>query len=188
MQKNFLRKRTSKIEFMKIFLIGYMGSGKSTVGRMLADEFQWQFIDLDHYIEAKENCSISTIFKNKGEVYFRRKELESLKELLVKDENLIVSLGGGTPCFSNVMELISQQEDSLSVYLKTSIKELSKRLFSEKNSRPLIAHLDAMEALEDFIAKHLFERSFFYEQSEVVIKTDQKMVKDITTEIITLLQ
>ena len=85
---------------MIIVLIGYMASGKSTIGRILADKLNYSFIDLDDYIEEKEQTSVSEIFKSKGEIYFRKLETTSLQALLNNKDNLVLSLGGGTPCYS----------------------------------------------------------------------------------------
>ena len=91
---------------MKIVLSGYMASGKSAVGQQLSDKLNIKFIDLDFYIETGEAASITSIFKTKGEIYFRKKESEYLQELLDLNNDCIISLGGGTPCYGNNMELI----------------------------------------------------------------------------------
>jgi len=155
---------------MTLFLVGYMGSGKSVIGKKLARILEYNYIDLDSYIEEKENTSIKVIFETKGEIYFRKIESLYLKEL-VPIENTIVSLGGGTPCYGN-NNLILESEKSLSIYLKASIQTLSDRLFEEKSKRPLIAHLETKNELSEFIGKHVFERSPFYENSTTIIKTD----------------
>ena len=91
---------------MKIVLVGYMASGKSSVGKVLADNFGYSFIDLDEYIEYKEAASITEIFTQKGEIYFRIKEIEYLKEILSLEKNIILSVGGGAPCYGENMKLI----------------------------------------------------------------------------------
>ena len=98
---------------MKVILLGYMASGKSTIGRLLAEEKGLKFINLDEYLEEKEEKSISDIFKDKGEIYFRLKENEYLKELLEKKESFVLSLGGGTPCYSSNMDVINSYNLSL---------------------------------------------------------------------------
>lgn len=165
---------------MVIVLMGYMGSGKSTIGRHLASILNYDFIDLDDYIETKEEQSITSIFQSKGEIYFRKLETKYLQELLSSEDNVVLALGGGTPCYSNNMELILTTNNAKSVYLKLSITALVERLKSEKQNRPLISHLNSDEALLEFIGKHLFERSQYYSQSNYTINTEGKSIKDIT--------
>ena len=168
---------------MKIILLGYMASGKSTIGRLLAADKKMLFIDLDAYIEEKEGISISNIFKNKGEIYFRIQENKYLKELLTNDNSFILSLGGGTPCYAGNMEVINDAVKVSSFYLRASIKTIVARLASEeKVQRPLVADLSD-EKLVEFISKHLFERSYFYEQAAYKIQIDEKNVNTIAEEI-----
>ena len=170
---------------MKIVLLGYMGSGKSTIGRLLSKVIRIPFIDLDDYIKEKEQMSIKSIFKNKGEIYFRVIENKYLKEFISKNDNYILSLGGGTPCYANNMEVL-KNENVLSIYLKANISTLVKRLIKNRFKRPLIANLN-LETIPDFIGKHLFERQFYYEQSKFKIVTDNKSKKEIVNEIQELL-
>ena len=166
-----------------IVLIGYMGCGKSSVGRKLALRKQMTYLDLDDYIEGKEGQTISTIFQEKGEVYFRKIETAYLKECLSELSNTILSLGGGTPCFGTNMESIVDAENVISVYLQTSIGELSKRLFKERAKRPLIAHTKSIDELSEFVAKHVFERLSFYAQAKHTVQTDKKTLSEIVSEI-----
>ena len=122
---------------MKIVLIGYMGSGKSAVARALSAKLKLNLIDLDSYIEAQEGLLISELFADKGALYFRKKERFYLQQLLDSEDSMLVSLGGGTPCFSGNMDLI--QNSATSIYLRTSVVTLCKRLLPEKSTRPLIA-------------------------------------------------
>lgn len=168
---------------MKIFLAGYMGSGKSTIGKMLAEKLSYSFKDLDEVLEQKERTLIPDIFLKRGEIYFRKQERKLLEELLSEDENLVISLGGGTPCYGNNMELIKKNEDSTSIYLKMSVQKLTERLYEEKSHRPLISHLENKDELEEFIRKHLFERGFYYNQSNLIINCDDKIPEEITAEI-----
>lgn len=160
-----------------------MGSGKSYVGNLLAGIVNYPFVDLDNYIEEKEKCTISEIFQKKGEIYFRRKETAYLKEILSKNSHLIVATGGGTPCYG-VNNALINKKGATTIYLKTTIGELVERLFSEKSKRPLIKHLTTKALLEDFIRKHLFERSYYYNQSQRVITTDNKPGAQIVEEIV----
>ena len=170
---------------MKIVLLGYMSSGKSTIGKSLSKKMYLPFLDLDFYIEEKEKLSVKDIFEQKGEIYFRKIENRYLKELLDSDRKFILSLGGGTPCYANNMELILASK-AVSIYLEANIKTLLERLVHGKKERPLIAELSD-EQLTEFIAKHLFERRFYYEQANKKIKIDDKSIKNICTEIRILL-
>ncbi|MFV0566279.1 MAG: shikimate kinase [Flavobacteriaceae bacterium] len=168
---------------MILILIGYMGSGKSTIGRALAKKLGYDFLDLDDYIELKENKTIPEIFKSKGEIYFRKAETFYLTELLSSKQNLVLSLGGGTPCYGNNMGVVLNAKHAQSVYLKASIPTLVGRLKQEKQTRPLIAHLKTDEQLTEFIGKHLFERSPFYAQAHKTIITDGKAQTELVNEI-----
>ncbi len=172
---------------MILILIGYMASGKSTIGRILAKQLNYKFLDLDDYIEENEKATVSNIFQAKGEVYFRKKETQYLNQLLESESNLVLSLGGGTPCYSNNMDLILNTVNAKSVYLKASIPTLIDRLKNEKSKRPLIAHIETDELLAEFIGKHLFERSQFYSQANVIISTDNfneaQIIEEITNKL-----
>jgi shikimate kinase len=164
---------------MKIILIGYMGSGKSSVGKALATYLSVKFLDLDAAICAEENKTIPEIFSTNGEIYFRRKEAEVLKKLLEREESYVLSLGGGTPCYGKNMQLIKDTASVTSIYLKTGLLQLKERLIVEKDSRPLIQDLKTPEVLEDYIRKHLFERTFYYNQSDLTVLTDGKSVEEV---------
>ena len=163
-----------------IFLVGYMGAGKTAVGKSLAKKCKYNFYDLDNYIELKEKKTIDNIFKEKNEVYFRKIEHKYLKELSNLKENKIISTGGGTPCFDNNLNIINSTENSISIYLKASVEVLLDRLKNGINKRPLISHLNEHDKLKEYIKKHLFERSFYYEQSKIKVKTDSMNLFDIT--------
>ena len=168
---------------MKIVLSGYMGSGKSEVGRLLAADLSIPFHDLDQEVEQQENKTIKQIFETRGEIFFRRKEAEVLVRLLERDEDFVLALGGGTPCYGRNIQSIKENPQARLVYLKTGLTELTKRLFKEKEKRPLISHLENEELLEDFIRKHLFERTFYYNQSDLKVSTDGKTPHKISQEI-----
>ena len=171
---------------MKIILLGYMGSGKSTIGQTLANELNLSFVDLDHAIEKEIGMSIRDFFEASGELKFRRLENDVLKKVILENSSMILSTGGGTPCYGNNLEFMKSALNTKVFYLKASIKTLSERLVSEKNTRPLIQAIGE-EDLPEFIGKHLFERSNFYLQAHHVIDIDQKSVKTIAKEIIELL-
>ncbi|NJX15734.1 shikimate kinase [Tamlana crocina] len=168
---------------MIIILIGYMASGKSSIGKRLAKKLNYKFVDLDDYIEDKENLSVSKIFKKKGEVYFRKQESHYLKKLLKKDKNMILAVGGGTPCYSDNMKLILGADEVKSIYLKASLPTLANKLMEKKAKRPLIAHIETLEAMTEFIGKHLFERMPFYEQAETHVSIDGKDKDEVTEEV-----
>lgn len=157
---------------MKIVLIGYMGSGKSIVGKKLASTLKLPFKDIDSEIESCEGRGIPEIFSEKGEIYFRKVENATLKNLLSSTDSFVLATGGGTPCYGDSMATILAQEEVVSIYLKTKLETLCKRLFAEKESRPLIAHLKTEMELEDFVRKHLFERAFYYNQAPLIIESD----------------
>ncbi|WKD86721.1 Shikimate kinase [Polaribacter huanghezhanensis] len=166
---------------MKIVLLGYMGSGKTTVARYLAHKLNKTFIDLDVYIEEKEKSSISQLFAVKGEIYFRKQEGHYLKEILESKSDYVLALGGGTPCYGTNMEQI-KNSNAFSIYLKASIPFLVNRLEFGKKNRPLIANLNNEQLLE-YIGKHMFERAPFYEQSDYKVVLDNKTIEEVYCDI-----
>ncbi len=158
----------------KIILLGYMASGKSILGEKLAKTLKRKFIDLDDYIADCENLSISELFSQKGEAFFRGKEFKYLKELLNKDTSFILSLGGGTPIIDGAMALIN--EKSLSIYLKANTQTLYNRLAPETTERPLLTHITT-DFLKDYISMHLSKREISYKKADITVAVD-----DLTTE------
>ncbi|MDO4224979.1 MAG: shikimate kinase [Bergeyella zoohelcum] len=169
---------------MIISLIGYMGSGKSHISKLLSKKINFKLIDLDKEISLRNNASISEIFQKKGEIFFRKQERELLIHHLNTEENIILSLGGGTPAYYNNIDLLN--EKSVSFYLKANIPTLCERLLKQKTKRPLIANIND-EDLPEFIAKHLFERLPFYTKSQFSVATDSLTPEEIVEEIIRLL-
>ena len=170
-----------------IFLIGYMGSGKSVIGRNLSKAISYNFHDLDNFITTKEGLTINEIFEQKKELYFRKIEREYLKELINKDEKKVISLGGRTPCYDNNMEIILDTVSSDSIYIHRSIDFLVDRLYNKIYSRPLIAHLKSKEELKEFISKHLFERNQYYLRSKKILKTDNSELDQVINELMGVL-
>ncbi|QDO94156.1 shikimate kinase [Formosa sediminum] len=168
---------------MIIILIGYMGSGKSTLGKTLAKTLEYPFIDLDDYIEAQEEVTIPELFKTHGEVYFRKQEHIYLKALLTEQKNVVLALGGGTPCYANNMELIKQHANAKSFYFKAGIQELTQRLKHDKNNRPLLSRFNTDDELVEFIGKHLFERTVYYNQADVIISVDQTTETEVIAQL-----
>lgn len=169
---------------MIISLIGYMGSGKSHISKILSEKINFKIIDTDKEISLRNKMSISEIFQKKGELYFRKQERQLLEEIFATNNQLILSLGGGTPAYYNNMDFINER--SVSIYLQARIDTLVSRLLKQKNKRPIIAHIPNTE-LPEFIAKHLFERNIFYNKCQFKISTDEKEPESIVDEIIEFL-
>lgn len=157
-----------------------MGSGKSHISKILSDKINFTLIDLDKEISRRNKLTIPEIFEKKGEIYFRKLEREVLEEILASQENIVLSLGGGTPVYYNNMEIINH--NSKSFFLMASVSTLAERLSKQKDKRPLIANIED-ENLPEFIAKHLFERNSFYSKAQFTINTDNKDPENIVAEI-----
>ncbi|SHH89071.1 shikimate kinase [Chryseobacterium oranimense] len=166
---------------MVISLIGYMGCGKSHISKILSDKINFKLIDLDKEISRRNKLTIPEIFEKKGEIQFRKLEREALEEILASEENVVLSLGGGTPVYYNNMEIINHS--SKSIFLRASVSTLYERLSKQKEKRPLIANIPD-EDLPEFIAKHLFERNAFYSKAQYSINTDSRTPEDIVQEIV----
>ena len=149
----------------RIILVGYMGSGKTTVGKALSKETGMMFYDLDWYIESRMRKSVSQIFAEKGEEGFRKIEYNMLHEV-AEFEDVIISCGGGTPCFFDNMDYLNQQGDV--VYLKASPETLYKHLLMAKVERPLLKD-KSPEELIAYITEHLKGRAPFYEKAKHVL-------------------
>ena len=149
----------------RIFLIGYMGSGKSSVGKELASLLGWKYIDLDASIEFITGKTISQIFKQEGESNFRKIERETLLELATK-KNIVVATGGGCPTYLDNMEWMNR--NGLTVYLKTHPGTLFHRSAQDKSNRPLIADLADVDLIE-FILSSLKKRLLFYIKSIITV-------------------
>tara|TARA_R110000868_G_scaffold37481_4_gene132579 strand:- start:4384 stop:4899 length:516 start_codon:yes stop_codon:yes gene_type:complete len=170
---------------VKIVLVGYMGSGKTTIGKLLAKELEISFLDLDEVIQNGVGDTIPNIFNAKGEIFFRKKENEYLNAVLSNKNNFILSTGGGTPCYSGNMKTMLDLADHV-FYLKISIPGLVKRLIKEKDHRPLIKNIDEGD-LPEFIGKHLFERNNFYLKATHIVECDNKDPETLVAEIRQLL-
>ena len=152
---------------MKLFLIGFMGCGKTTIGKLLANEFGYDFTDLDTAIELLQEKSIAEIFASEGEERFREIEHETLKTLTSKN-NLVLSTGGGAPCFHNNMQLMSNS--GVTIYIKMSAQDLTDRLLNlpeeSRLKRPLIASKSPVELFK-YIDKTLEIREQYYSLAKV---------------------
>ena len=172
---------------MNIIILGYMGSGKSNIGRELSLKMNKKFIDLDSYIEEKEKDSISNIFQKNGDLYFRKQESRYLKEILNNNTDLVLSVGGGTPCYFNNLDMMISN-NNISFYLKNSNIQLTSRLFNEKSKRPLISNISSKEKLLEFVSKHLFEREVFYNSATHKIDCNDKSVPYVVDDIMSRLK
>ena len=161
----------------RIFLIGYMASGKTTVGKQLAKALGWQFVDLDVFIENRYRMNISEIFAKQGESAFREIERNALREVSIF-EDVVISTGGGSPCFFDNMEVMKNAGQT--VYLNVSVDELARRLNTGKTKRPLVKDKNP-EELKIFIAENLKKREPYYQQaSRIVDAGDLRKKQDIT--------
>jgi len=165
----------------KIVLMGYMGSGKSTIARLLAVKLNYVAIDLDSLIEQRTGMKIPEIFKQKGEIYFRKLESRFLNELLQQKKQFVLALGGGTPCYAYNIKIIKNQ--AFSVYINLPVATLVDRLKTEKEQRPLVAHLNNKD-LTEFVAKHLFERQTYYNEAQIIIHAKGLSLENICNKII----
>ena len=171
----------------RIFLIGYMGAGKTTVGKVLSRQLGLSFVDLDHYIEGRYHKTVGQLFAEKGEEAFREIERRMLREVAAF-ENVLISTGGGTPCFFDNMEFMNGTGQT--VYLKVSVWELAKRLELCKSTRPVLKGR-AGDELKNFIAESLEKREPFYLKAEIVFDVEEMLtdqdVHKISQELVTRL-
>ena len=164
-----------------VYLIGFMGVGKTTIAKLLANKLKLPFFDTDQIIEQQEKRRIAEIFKKKGELYFRLLETELLKQYNRKG---IVACGGGLAIHNNNMELINSK--GISIYLKASSNHLYNQLKDDKKNRPLIANT-TNEELKLYIKKELKNRSPFYELAQHTILVDGKNKAEILREVNSLI-
>lgn len=158
----------------RIFIVGYMGSGKTTIGKRLAKSLSLSFIDLDAYIEKKYRKSVSDLFAEMGEEEFRKIESRSLREV-AEFEDVVISTGGGTPCFFDNMDLMNHA--GLTIYLDAHPEDLAAHLLASKTVRPLIAG-KPKEELVPFIAEHLSRRESHYRKAQIIYPTERMVTKD----------
>jgi shikimate kinase len=147
-----------------IFLVGFMGAGKTTLAKKLASKLAYTWLDTDQEIEKKEGMKVSEIFEVRGEAYFRALEKQLVEEL-IPHQNIIIATGGGLPCFNNLMENLNQL--GTTIYLERTPKELFQRVKQATNSRPLIAHKTDEELLE-YIESTMEKRREIYLQSKII--------------------
>lgn len=151
---------------MKVFLIGYMGAGKTTLGKALAGKLKVPFIDMDAVLEQREGKSISRLFEELGEDGFRKKERNAL-QASVFPENFVMATGGGAPCFYDNMDWMNRE--GLTVYLRAQPEEIARRLEDQRQQRPLLRTVKK-EDLAGFIGQRIAQREGFYMQAQIVLE------------------
>ncbi len=167
---------------MRIFLVGFMGCGKSFIGRPLAAKLSFQFVDVDNIIENTEGVTVAQIFANQGETYFRQLESDILRGL-GKWDDIVIATGGGAACFHNNMDWMN--EHGVTIYLKASPELLLSRLKNETHQRPLLGGRTDKDLL-NFIENKIAERAQFYEKASLIIEQDSDG-EDIVVDIINAL-
>jgi shikimate kinase len=167
-----------------IFLVGFMGSGKSTFGQLLASRLSLPFVDLDAVIELDTGKAICELFDTSGESAFRLLEKQMLHQI-ASGPSSVVSTGGGTPCFFDNMDFMNQQGET--IYLKTAVPELKARLERSSSKRPLLAGKSG-SSLERFITETLEVREPYYLKATVVLPTDNKSFTDLMDDYLHLKQ
>ena len=170
---------------MKLFLVGYMGCGKSTLGKKLAKRANYEFVDMDSLIEQREGATIADIFHYAGEKYFRQKERELIEELGAADGNYIVSTGGGVPTWQDNMERMNVLGES--VYLRRTAQNIASRLSPHgRQKRPKLRGLNDEELVE-FMTRNMAEREPFYAKAthivECVQRSDEEIIDAILSKI-----
>ena len=165
---------------MRIFLTGFMGSGKTTIGPSLATQLSYKFIDQDDLIEKHYNMSVAEVFAKFGEAKFRETERDVLVEVVAAD-NLVISTGGGAPCFFNNMEFMNRY--GITVYLKAEPVTLMNRLKKLTDTRPLLKGKTEPELMQ-FITGKLNEREPFYHKAKLNLQTDLLDAKQVIDKII----
>lgn len=165
---------------MKVSLIGFMGSGKSTVGKLLAQRLDLKFLETDNIIEKKEGKSINEIFSSAGEKYFRRLEEKVLEDIVHKHKDFVLSTGGGIVLSKKNRKLL--KKSTFPVFLETSAEEIYKRTIND-NNRPLLKTDDPLKTIN----KLLQERKSNYYQFSCIINTDNKNPEQIVHEIINIM-
>ncbi len=171
---------------MKIFLIGYMACGKSTIGRKLSQRLGWKLYDTDKEIVSQCNKSVAEIFDTGGEEYFRRIERETIERLIAMPGDMIISTGGGVPTYADNMELINGA--GVSVFIARSAENTIKRLSQfGRDKRPKLRGLNDEELLE-YMTNGIIERQRYYSQATVRVDADRLSDDDIVCKVIQYLK
>ena len=165
---------------MRIFLIGFMGSGKTTLGKQLSEKLGLPFIDLDERIETAAGMKINDIFSKKGEEFFRKLEAVRLREVIEEEENMILACGGGTPCYYDNITFINAT--GTSIWLNTPKEVMADRLLKEAGHRPLVNGLSA-EKLTEFIEDRLEQRLAYYSQATLTVDPSSISIDSLVQQI-----
>jgi shikimate kinase len=165
LKKQLQNKGNTKQNTLRILLIGYMGAGKTTIGKALSDEMNIPFYDLDWYIEARMHRNIKQLFEERGEEGFRKIEQAMLHEV-AENENVIIACGGGTPCFFDNMDYMNRQ--GTTVYLKAIPEVLYAHLKMGKTIRPLLLG-KTEEEIGQLIVRQVAERESYYLKAKYVL-------------------
>lgn len=169
---------------MNIYLIGFMGCGKTSVGEILAKKLGYTFIDTDQHIENKYNETVSSIFSREGESKFREYEKEALIDLK-KIDNSIIATGGGMPCSDANIKTI--KESGISIYLKLDSKSLVNRVSNSSQPRPLTIG-KSKEQLLDLFIELLAVREPYYNQADIIVNVIGLKMKEVMAKIDSYMQ
>ena len=165
---------------MKIFLIGFMGSGKTHWGRLLSQKLNIPFFDLDEQVSSHEGKPINKIFEESGEEYFRLLEKDTLHIITESHDSFVMACGGGSPCYFNNVEYMNQS--GTTVWINTPIEVLHERLIGEKADRPLLKDLSENQ-LRGFIIKKFADRKIYYEQADLIIDEEPLVLDKLIEKI-----
>jgi shikimate kinase len=165
---------------MKIFLLGFMGSGKTYWGRQLSQKLQVPFFDLDEQIVNAEGRSINEIFDSSGEEYFRLLEKDTLHIITESHDSMVMACGGGTPCYFNNIEYMNRE--GTTIWLDVPIQVLYERLLKERSRRPLLKDLSDHQ-VRAFIIKKFSDRKIYYEQAEIVVNEDPILLDSLIEKV-----
>ncbi|GAB2525838.1 shikimate kinase [Rufibacter soli] len=164
-----------------VFLVGMPGCGKSTVGRALAEEVGYTFLDLDTLIEEQEGATVPQVFERKGQAYFREAEARALRQVTGEKRGVVLATGGGAPCFHGNMTFML--ENGAAVYLQVQPQDLVARLTRQDlDARPLLRE-KSPEALEEYLAETLAQRELFYAQAAFTVEAGGKTVAEVVAAV-----
>ena len=165
---------------MKIFLIGFMGSGKTHWGKLLSQKLNLPFFDLDEQIVANEEKPINEIFEEFGEEYFRLLEKDVLHIITESKESFVMACGGGTPCYFKNIDYM--KKSGTPVWINTSVDVMYERLLKDAAHRPLVKELSE-DQLKDYIIKKFSDRKIYYQQAELIIDEETISLENFVEKI-----
>ncbi len=157
------------LQIVRFFLLGFMGVGKSTLGQRAAEQLVIPFVDLDEWIEDEDGRTITQIFQDDGESYFREQETECLKKVIHSYERFIMATGGGLPCHGKNLEIM--KDSGITIYLRAAAHDLSTRLLQSSTKRPLLSNKSPLEQ-EAFVKRLLAERDPIYSRADQTLEID----------------